>query len=69
MLIDVRGLRDRLGRLRELLTERSVPRRIAVVDRDDSDRHYVFSELAAAAKGCALRRFDSQAEALTWLYR
>jgi hypothetical protein len=69
VLIDVRRLQDRLGRLRELLAGRNVPRRIAVVDRDDNDRHYVFAELAATSKGCALMRFDSQAEALSWLYR
>lgn len=69
VLIDVRRLQDRLGRLRELLAERNVPRRIAVVDRDDNDRHYVFAELAATSKGCSLMRFDSHAEALSWLYR
>jgi hypothetical protein len=69
VLIDVRRLQDRLGRLRELLAGRSVPQRIAVVDREDNDRDYVFAELAATSKGCSLMRFDSQAEALSWLYR
>ncbi len=68
VLIDVRALHDRLGRLRVLLADKHVPERIAVVDKDSNDRHYVFAELAAQAKGYALRRFDGHAAALNWLY-
>lgn len=68
VLVDVRRLHDRFGRLRVLLADKDVPERIAVVDQHSRDRHYVFAELAAQAKGCALRRFDNHAAALNWLY-
>jgi len=68
VLVDVRKLYNRLGRLRALLAQRDVSERIAVVDSGRNDRHYVFAEIAARAKGCILRRFDDQAAALAWLY-
>jgi len=68
VLVDVRKLHDRFGRLRTLLADKDLPERIAVVDQDSGDRHYVFAERAARAKGCALRRFDDHAAALNWLY-
>ncbi len=68
VLVDVRRLHDRLGRLRALLAGKDVPERIAVVDKESNDRHYVFAELAAQAQGCLLRRFDDHGAALSWLY-
>lgn len=68
VLVDLRRLEDRVGSLRALLADGDLPQRIAVVD-PENDRHYVFAELAAAAKGSELRRFDTRAEALSWLYR
>jgi hypothetical protein len=68
VLVDVRRLHDRLGRLRALLTAGDIPQRVAVVDSWKNDRHYVFAELAARSLGRALRRFDDQAEALDWLH-
>jgi hypothetical protein len=68
VLIDLRRLHDRLGRLRTLLAESDAPERVAVVDSWKNDRHYVFAELAARSAGRNLRRFDDQAAALDWLY-
>lgn len=68
VLVDVSGLQDRIGSLRDLLEDDNLPRRIAVVD-PEHDRYYAFAELQAARRGCVLRRFDSHAEALDWLYR
>jgi hypothetical protein len=68
LLVDVRGLRDRAGRLREVLADRSVPARIAVVDNAENDRLYSFAELDAASRGCTLRRFDDPESALNWLW-
>jgi hypothetical protein len=67
VLIDVRKLRDRLGRLRSILAARHPPERIAVVDSWQHDRYYVFAELAARARGTILKRFDDEDEALVWL--
>lgn len=68
LLVDVRGLRDRAGRLREVLSDRSIPSRIAVVDTVVNDRLYVFAEIDAAHRGCTLRRFDDPDSALKWLW-
>ena len=68
LLVDVRGLRDRAGRLREVLADRSIPGRIAVVDNAGNDRLYTFAEIDAAARGCILRRFDDADAALKWLW-
>ena len=67
VLIDVRRLKSRFGRLRTLLASHDAPRRIAVLDSWENDSHYVFLELAARSLGCELRRFDHRAEALEWL--
>jgi hypothetical protein len=67
LLVDVRGLRDRAGRLREVLADRSIPARVAVVDDASNERLYVFAEIDARARGCSLRRFDTQADAMRWL--
>jgi hypothetical protein len=68
LLVDVRGLHNRAGRLREVLGSRSIPARIAVVDYAANDRLYVFAELDAANRGCVLRRFDDPDAAFRWLW-
>lgn len=68
LLVDVRGLRDRAGRLREVLADRSIPGRIAVVDSAANERLYLFAELDARSRGCILRRFDDPDAALCWLW-
>jgi hypothetical protein len=67
VLIDVRRLRDRYGRLRSLLASQELPARIAVLDVWQNDRYYIFAELAARRLGCQLRRFDDERAALSWL--
>jgi hypothetical protein len=67
VLIDVRRLRDRYGRLRSLLATQELPARVAVLDLWQNDRYYIFAELAARRLGCQLRRFDDEAAALSWL--
>ena len=51
----------------DLLAEQDGPKRIAVLDNVLNERLYVFAEIDARARGCALRRFDTQAEAMRWL--
>jgi len=68
LLVDVRGLRDRAGRLREVLTDRSIPARIAVVDDSANERLYRFAEIDAQARGCTLKRFNDPESALEWLW-
>jgi hypothetical protein len=68
LLVDVRGLRDRADRLREVLASRSIPSRVAVVDSPANDRLYLFAEVDARARGCTLRRFDDTDSALNWLW-
>lgn len=66
LLIDVRGLSDRVGSLGELLQRpASVARKIAVVDVREHDRYHVFAELAA---GPTVRYFDDTASAIGWLH-
>lgn len=67
VLLDVRKLRDRLGRLRSLIAARHAPERIAVVDNWEHDSFYVFAELAAKARGTVLKRFDDEGQAMEWL--
>jgi hypothetical protein len=67
VLVDVRKLKDRLGRLRALLAARHAPERIAVLDNWEHDGYYVFAEMAAKSRGTLLRRFDNEEEALLWL--
>ena len=68
LLVDVRSLTDRAGRLREVLSSRSIPGRIAVVDHAGNDRLYSFAEIDAANRGCVLRRFDDPDAAFKWLW-
>jgi hypothetical protein len=67
VLIDVRGLQDRYGRLRSLFAARHLPRRVAVIDVWENDRYYIFAEMAARRLGCELRRFEDHEHALAWL--
>ena len=68
LLVDVRGLRDRVARLREVLASKHLPNRIAILDSVRNERLYVFAELDAQRRGCTLRRFDDQEAALAWLW-
>lgn len=72
VLIDVRGLSDRLGSLGALAMVRCAPERmrgyrVAVVDGMENDAYYALHEMAARARGYVLRCFSSMAEALRWL--
>jgi hypothetical protein len=68
LLVDVRKLRDRASRLRELLALKRLPQRIAILDSVHNERLYVFAELDAQRRGCALRRFEDHEAALEWLW-
>jgi hypothetical protein len=67
VLIDIRRLQDRYGRLRSLLAAKGLPQRVAVIDSWQNDRYYIFTEMAARRLGCDLRRFEDHDTALTWL--
>jgi hypothetical protein len=72
VLIDVRGLADRLGSLGALSMARCEPARVsgyrvAVVDAMENDQYYALHEMAALAHGYVLRCFSSVAEAARWL--
>ena len=67
VLVDVRRLEDRIGKIRDLLADQDGPKRIAILDNVLNERLYVFAEIDARARGCALRRFDTQTEAMRWL--
>ena len=75
VLIDVRGVGDRLGSLGKLaLASSSGPGRVAsggyrvaVVDALQNDAYYALHEMAAQARGVVLRCFTSVADAARWL--
>jgi hypothetical protein len=72
VLIDVRGVGDRLGSLGALAMASSEPGRVAgyrvaVVDALQNDAYYALHEMAASARGCVLRCFSTVAEAARWL--
>jgi len=67
LVIDMRRLLDRAGRLRELFSHKSVPRRVAIVDNARNERLYVFAEFDARRRGSTLRRFDDHESAVSWL--
>lgn len=72
VLIDLRGLADRLGSLGALSLARVGSARVrgyrvAVVDGPDHDAYYAFHEIAARARGYVLRCFGSSDEAARWL--
>ena len=68
VLIDLRGLADRLGFLGSLSMVRGERGyRVAVVDTLENDAYYALHEMAALARGCVLRCFTSVADAARWL--
>jgi hypothetical protein len=72
VLVDVRGVDDRLGSLGALAMARSGPGRVggyrvAVVDALQNDAYYALHEMAARAHGYVLRCFSTVAEAVRWL--
>jgi hypothetical protein len=67
LLIDVRGLVDRLGALGALVLPACARRRIAVVDSDDNDGYHPFSEFAARERGGEVRYFADAKTARAWL--
>ncbi|HEX2650092.1 MAG TPA: hypothetical protein VHN19_09175 [Burkholderiales bacterium] len=76
VLIDVRGIADRLGSLGALAavgraaggeSGRVSDYRVAVVDALQNDAYYALHEMAAQARGVALRCFTSVADAARWL--
>jgi hypothetical protein len=67
VLIDLRELHDRFGRLGSLLAEKHLPQRVAVIDVWQNDRFTIFAEMAARRLGCDLRRFEDHHAALAWL--
>jgi hypothetical protein len=72
VLIDVRGLGDRLGSLGTLSLATANPRsiggyRVAMVDAMENDNFYALHEMAAVARGYVLKCFSSAAEAARWL--
>lgn len=72
VLIDVRGVPDRLGSLGALALASGEPGRVAgyrvaVVDGPQNDAYYALHEMAARARGVVLRCFGSMAEAVRWL--
>jgi hypothetical protein len=72
VLIDVRGLADRLGSLGALSMASGDPGRIggyrvAMVDAMENDNYYALHEMAATARGYVLKCFCSAADAARWL--
>jgi hypothetical protein len=67
LLIDVRGLVDRLGALGALVVTARGKRRVAVVDSRDNETWHAFPEDEARRRGCQMRVFCDPASALAWL--
>ena len=67
LLIDVRGLVDRLGALGALVVTAGGKRRVAVVDSRDNEPWHPFPEDEARRRGCQMRVFCDAASALAWL--
>lgn len=67
LLIDMRGLLDRLGLLQPLLLPACDSRRVAIVDDGEHERYYVFAEWIARRRGGELRCFVDPKAALRWL--
>ena len=72
VLIDVRGLGDRLGSLGALSMASGDAGevggyRVAMVDEMDHDNFYALHEMGARARGYVLKCFSSAAEAARWL--
>ena len=69
LLIDVRGLVDRVGTLSTLLLGARGPDRVALVDTIDNDRWHILSEGLARSRGYSVRCFNDPASAIDWLQR
>jgi len=67
LLIDVRGLVDRLGALGALVVTALGERRVAVVDSRENEPWHPFPEDEARRRGCQMRVFCDSASALAWL--
>ncbi|HXU41394.1 MAG TPA: hypothetical protein VN675_03655 [Burkholderiales bacterium] len=67
LLIDVRGLVDRVGTLSTLMLGACGPARVALVDTMDNDRWHILSEGLARRRGYALRCFNDANSAIAWL--
>ena len=68
VLIDIRGLDDRVGTLGALArVPAKVVRKVAVVDIPAHDRYHVFAEQASRRSRSAVRCFDSATAAIGWL--
>ena len=71
LLIDVRGLMDRVGTLGTLALEACghgrLAARVALVDTGDNARFHILSEGLARSRGYALRCFNDRASAMAWL--
>ena len=67
LLIDVRGLMDRVGTLGTLAMEACGSARVALVDTSDNERWHILSEGLARSRGYALRCFHDRASAMAWL--
>jgi hypothetical protein len=67
LLIDVRGLADRLGVLGTLVLTACHRRRAAVIDSGDNELYHPFSEMEAQRRGYEVRYFFDAASALEWL--
>ena len=69
LLIDVRGLMDRVGTLGTLALETCAAARVALVDSSENERFHILSEGLARSRGYALRFFHDRASAMAWLQR
>jgi hypothetical protein len=67
LLIDVRGLMDRVGTLGTLALAACSAARVALVDTSDNERWHILSEGLARSRGYALRCFHDRASAMAWL--
>ena len=67
LLIDVRGLLDRVGTLGTLALGACTSARVALVDTVENERYHILSEGMARSRGYALRCFYDRASAMAWL--
>ena len=67
LLIDVRGLADRLGELGTLVLAACRDRRVAVLDGEENRLFHPLSEWAATSKNAELRYFSDPRAAIAWL--
>jgi hypothetical protein len=74
LLVDVRGLEDRIGPVQTLRLIEDYPqddasrtRRVAVLERPEQVAAHYFHETAARNRGRLLRHFTDAAEAARWL--